>query len=276
MSGSPWLYPKVRNKRIYQIYKATSPSGKVYIGYTSRKLKYRKRGHYRDARNDSKIPFHRALRKYKNNVKFEVIAWYYTRKLALKMEMVFIKKYDSSLKGNGYNVHNKEFNLSNVYISKQSREESSRRGVEYWKNNREDIMRRLKIANKNNKVSKKAMEKSIVTNSKAVIDSRGCIYYSLQEAADFYNVTESNIRASIVNGYSPNDIKFSYYNDGNFVFKIRYRNKILCLNNNKVYATSKIAAQELGLSNRLSINRVCRGERNHYNNYRFEYIKGVF
>ena len=56
------------------VYKATSPSGKVYIGITVTTLKERIRMHLRAVKNGSKTPFHNAIKKYKlQNIKWDVL-----------------------------------------------------------------------------------------------------------------------------------------------------------------------------------------------------------
>lgn len=274
MSNS-WKYDTVKNRRIFYIYKAISPSGKSYIGYTSRKLKYRIKEHLKSANNGSNSPFHNAIRKYGNNIKFEIINIYFNKKLAVKMEQIYIKKYKSLIVDNGYNIKNEEFDLTSKIFSKKSRKKISESNKKRWKKDKEKLLKIFKEKNKNNTISKKALESSILTNSKSIIDSKGCIYMSLAEAAKFSGVTESAIRIAINNGYTPNGIKFSYYNNGNFFFKIRYNNFVKCNNNGKIYKNSKEAAQDLDLKNAISINRVCRNERNSYLGYSFDYVIGV-
>ena len=54
------------------IYKATSPSGKVYIGQTTKSLDKRKNEHYNKAFNKNvkvyNYPISRAIRKYNNDI----------------------------------------------------------------------------------------------------------------------------------------------------------------------------------------------------------------
>lgn len=82
------------------VYKATSPSGKVYIGITSEGLEIRKNKHYRDAlKFDRK--FYKALRKYGSKVIWETIDTASTWNEACNKEKLHIQKYDSFK--NGYN-----------------------------------------------------------------------------------------------------------------------------------------------------------------------------
>lgn len=87
----------------YTLYKATSPSGKVYVGYTSFRLKDRMNQHYNDARNGKKRPFYSALRKYGNKVKWEIINTYYTKKYTQNREKFYISLYNSNAIQYGYN-----------------------------------------------------------------------------------------------------------------------------------------------------------------------------
>ena len=273
MSSNKWTYTTVHNRRVYYIYKATSPSGKVYIGYTSRKLKYRIKNHIRSS-IDPKTPFHRALKKYKNHVKFEIINVYFNEKLAKKMEPVFIRKYNSLTTQNGYNVSTEVYGKGRTYYSKDYREGKSELLKLYWNDNREILINKLKIVNKTNTVSKKALDKAAKVNSKKIIDNHGIIYKSLAQAAMDNNISESFLRSCIKNGYkSKNNKRFAYYNKGNFVFKLpAVRTKIKCIDNQKIYFTASEAAKDLGLPNAPSINRVCRGERSSYKGYRFIYV----
>jgi len=85
------------------VYKATSPSGKAYIGITITTLKERIRTHLRSVNKGSKNPFHEAIRKYKlKNIKWEIIDRTKTWDELCKLETRYIKLYDSY--NNGYNL----------------------------------------------------------------------------------------------------------------------------------------------------------------------------
>ena len=56
------------------VYKATSPSGKIYMGITITSLKERKRLHIKETNSGSRLPFHAAIRKYgADNILWEII-----------------------------------------------------------------------------------------------------------------------------------------------------------------------------------------------------------
>lgn len=88
------------------IYKATSPSGKIYIGQTVQKLNIRISAHISIAynKNSSKYNYilYRAIRKYgKNNFKWEIIYKNIPYNKLSDLEIKTIKKYNSYK--NGYN-----------------------------------------------------------------------------------------------------------------------------------------------------------------------------
>lgn len=88
------------------IYKATSPSGKVYIGQTTQKFRMRKYSHkslsYDKRSRCYHLKFARAIRKYGfDNIQWEVLEFNIPIKKIDELEMFYIKYYDSF--HNGYN-----------------------------------------------------------------------------------------------------------------------------------------------------------------------------
>lgn len=271
-----WKYSFVKRKQVHTVYRAITPSGKSYIGYTSRKLRYRIKEHFYEAKKGTSGAFYGAIRKYgESNIIFEIVNIYFNQKLALKMEMKFIKKYKSLATENGYNIEHKEIGVSGRIYTKESRDDQSQRSKKMWKDNRVSMMNTFKESNKNNRFTKEALEKSLKVNRKKVIDSNNKIHESLVACGRYYDLSEANMRSYIKNGYSLNKTKFTYYNDGNFFFKIRYTNKVKCIDTGVVYESAAEAAREMKLNSSLSISRVCRNERNSYSGYNFDYIKGV-
>ena len=86
------------------VYKATSPSGKSYVGITSTSLRSRQLTHKRDAlRYNKKFTFHSAIRKYGwHNIKWEILEKVDSWELAQKREIFFISELDTYR--NGYNM----------------------------------------------------------------------------------------------------------------------------------------------------------------------------
>lgn len=112
MSASPkreWSYEyKIvddKRKHTMTIYKATSPSGKIYIGKTVQSLAKRISGHNRCAeRNNKSGKFMTALRKYGiDNFKWEVLETTEDYDTLNALECWYIQYYDSV--NTGYNLH---------------------------------------------------------------------------------------------------------------------------------------------------------------------------
>lgn len=122
------------------VYKATSPSGKVYIGITISTLKERIRTHLRGVKKDSKIPFHQAIRKYKlENMTWEIIDRANTWDELCKLEKKYIKLFNSY--SNGYNLtlggegtfglqHDEEWCVQNAQIRKKFFQDQSNREMQ--------------------------------------------------------------------------------------------------------------------------------------------------
>lgn len=85
------------------VYCYTSPSGKKYIGITSkRREKTRKKDHKSYAEKGIGLSFHQAIRKYGwENFKYEVLCYVSSRETACLMEKALIKEFDTYY--NGYN-----------------------------------------------------------------------------------------------------------------------------------------------------------------------------
>ena len=84
------------------IYLATSPSGKFYVGITKNGLKSRVWSHFNRAKSGSKLPFHECLRKYNKDVKFEILETTDSWEKACLLEKQYIIKFNSRI--NGYNI----------------------------------------------------------------------------------------------------------------------------------------------------------------------------
>jgi len=85
------------------VYKATSPTGKTYIGITITPLKERIRLHVKEANRGSRFPYHTAIRKYgSDNICWEIIDVATSWEDLCELERKYIAQYDS--KNNGYNM----------------------------------------------------------------------------------------------------------------------------------------------------------------------------
>lgn len=88
----------------YKIYKATSPSGKLYIGITGARFKSRINNHYSHAKRNNKGFFQRALLKYKRDIIWEIIEDNLTKIQAIDRERFWIKELETMNPEKGYNV----------------------------------------------------------------------------------------------------------------------------------------------------------------------------
>lgn len=85
------------------IYKVVSPSGKIYIGHSTKLLVKRKTEHYTKARHECKIIFHKALVKYGKKMRWMVIDRASDLETAQELERRYILHFRSHERGFGYN-----------------------------------------------------------------------------------------------------------------------------------------------------------------------------
>lgn len=85
------------------IYMCVFPNNKVYIGLT-RDLYNRKKDHLHNARKDSSIMFHRAIRKYgEDSLEWKILEENLSREQADEKERLYIDLYKSTHRDYGYN-----------------------------------------------------------------------------------------------------------------------------------------------------------------------------
>ena len=88
----------------YLIYKATSPSGKSYIGLTSQSLSRRKYQHFGSAKRGAGSAFQNCLRKYGDQVVWEVLEQgLVSFEQASEREIFYINQFQTYRTGKGYN-----------------------------------------------------------------------------------------------------------------------------------------------------------------------------
>lgn len=169
-----------RHKRHHNfiVYCATFPSGMKYVGVTGRTLKERKKDHKNSERNN---PFHNALKKYYNEVVWEVVKEFTDCEEAYKYEQKLIESI--GLFPNSYN-----YTLGGGYASgyklpprtKEHRRKLSKAG-------------KLRTGNKNSFYGKTHSEESkrkisqsklgtVPVNKKPIVDQFDHIYADAKEA----------------------------------------------------------------------------------------------
>lgn len=118
----------IERQNTFIVYKYTSPSGKIYIGKTSKKLENkRKNNHKHKAMNkESKNRWYRAIRKYGfENMKYEVLCYVSSNETALIMEEAIIKQFKSNDFSIGYNSNTGGIYASGYLHSKEAKKKIS-------------------------------------------------------------------------------------------------------------------------------------------------------
>jgi group I intron endonuclease len=240
-----------RTTKKYIIYKAISPSDKLYIGITGVPLENRIKNHvYNSTRKDNKLS--RAIKKYGiENFEWVILEENLTQENAIRKEMHYIQLYDTYV--NGYNStkggegafgykwdkkrvkENTQFLRETYWEDPEWKKKKSEITKNYYKNNPEkriEAAERLKKARKN--ITKEQEERRIknCTSKEAKIKqafSRGLTYFNVYcikkqkfvgtwilktECAKELNIQSSKI-SSCLNGYRNmhGGYIFKYIND---------------------------------------------------------------
>lgn len=219
---------------LHVIYKATSPSGKVYIGYTSTTLKKRIQHHFSKSKaknpNDRKRAICCAIRKYGKLIKWEILATYQTKEFAFNREKYFIKLFQSNIKGYGYNLSEGGEGRSGSFTSSKSKKIVNDKGV---------IFNSISQAGKSINVSAYAILMGIRENRP--VKGINFDYYT-----DIVKIAQKNIG------------------------KVR---PVYCIETNQTFLTCAEAGRVLNL-HPASIHKVCSNLRKACRGYTFRFITG--
>jgi len=132
------------------VYKATSPSGKSYIGITIHSLGYRKSQHYHAVRKGSNLLFHKALRKYEpSDIIWEIIDTTDSFESLRKKEIEYVLLFNTFKRG--YNMTRGGDNLtpmSDERKQKLSKEMKGAGNFMYGKKHSEETRLKISEANK--------------------------------------------------------------------------------------------------------------------------------
>jgi hypothetical protein len=286
----------------FTLYKATSPSGKVYVGYTNFRLKDRMGQHYDDARRGKKRPFYSALRKYGNKVKWEIINIYYTKSYVQNRERHYISLYKANNLNHGYNatsggegtpdlVRTKTkyidnngtiyFGTKDVFdktgVNKSTLNSSVRN--KYWCGNIYFSIYKEGMKTAEKRLTKPKSEKI----RKVICNKNQVCFLSMRDAASFLGVIEQAI-FRVVSGkrFSVKGYELRYIDDMNLhkkpekklkIKKSRKRKSILCKNTGIVYENIDTLCYEMSLV-KGSVLAVCTRIRKSCYGYKFEYVTG--
>lgn len=141
------------------VYIATSPSGKKYIGKTDGSMQKRKLAHEWHAHNGSDSPIRRAIRKYGDSMKWDILVDGLTSSEAISCEVNEIKKHGSLVPG-GYNCTEGGEGAPGFFPTQETRDKmsASRSGIKFSEKHRQRISKSLQGKKRpqsvKNKVSK--------------------------------------------------------------------------------------------------------------------------
>jgi group I intron endonuclease len=230
------------------VYKATSPSGKSYIGITQQTLQTRKLEHLRRSKSGSTKAFHNAIRKYgEENIKWEVIDKVDTWEKLEEIEMLYIQKFDTYR--NGYNMTLGGDGTIGYKYSEEQVEANRKRRKEYFKNpkNIEKQSKANLLAHQRNPNQAKEHSKF---QKKRFEDEKE--REKVAEGMRKYLSEEERLRIhSIERGAKP----FQVYKDGELIGE---------------WLTQNQCARDLGV-NVSHLNHCLHGKRKQHKGYKFKY-----
>jgi group I intron endonuclease len=218
----------------YVVYKATSPSGKVYVGITGRTLKARKVEHHYLARVGKNRHFAAALRKYRCAMVWETLEeGIPTLEKANEREQSYIALYRSSDRAHGYNLTEGGAGVvANADTRAKMSASAKKRGMlpqqllnlergrgEFWKDRRhsveskermvaahtgrtvsEDTRAKMSAAHKGRLFSEEHKTRIRESNANPVRRSDGCVFSSASEAAKILGLSSDAVAKSIRRG----------------------------------------------------------------------------
>lgn len=176
------------NSVTFIIYKATSPSNKMYIGFSSNSLKVRIWNHKKASKIKPDITLYRAFKKYGfDSFLWEVIDQASTYEEAIKKEIMYIELYNT-FKG-GYNSTSGGDGVKNHKHSEKTKKLLSDKAQKQWANKTDkqvDVIRKNQL--------KRAEQSKI-----SVVDNKGNVFKSMTEAAKYHNISVASVSNKIKN-----------------------------------------------------------------------------
>ena len=178
------------------IYKITSPSGKIYIGQTTKGFDYRWKQHIKDAMNKDRKRcriFHNAIRKYGSENMITEVIYECDENLLDEKENHFIYEYNS-LSPNGYNLKTNKIGEKKGEVTEKFKENVSKAVLNYYETNpnAEESREKIRVAKKsyhqNNDVNIKHTEKTKQKISNGLNE-----YYENNKHPQLYHDTIDNL-----------------------------------------------------------------------------------
>lgn len=193
--------------KTYTIYKLTSPSGKMYVGWTSRLLKKRIQDHMSEVRRGYQRPIQKALRKYPlEQWRQEILLETTDYELSIKTEVETIKQLNTNNPDKGYNISTGgEYGATGVKRTEENKQkirEGKKRST--WRSTPEHGAK-ISAALKGHPPSNKQKEATRLARAKnyRVQFPDGSVHdvYNLNTFAKDRGLSESNLRTSSSRGY---------------------------------------------------------------------------
>lgn len=193
--------------KTYTIYKLTSPSNKIYIGWTSRPLKKRLQDHVSDMRRGYQRPIQNALRKYSlDQWTQEVLLETANYSASIKAEVEYINQYKTTDPDVGYNISTGgESGASGVRRSDEYKTKMREaKKNQTWRSTPEHGAK-ISAALKGHPPSEKQKEATILARAKTydVKFPDGSVHevYNLNAFCKERGLNEANLRTSSSKGY---------------------------------------------------------------------------
>jgi group I intron endonuclease len=137
------------------IYKATSPSGKIYIGQTRQSVGRRKARHYYEAASGRISKLCSAIRKYGKDIRWEVVCKDIPLEELDAAEQLYILIYDSYINGYNMTIGGQNPPLTKEIKKKLSKTSRGRKHSEETKKKMSNAHKGMHIGEKNNMYGKK-------------------------------------------------------------------------------------------------------------------------
>lgn len=200
-------------ENLYIIYRHTSPSGKVYIGITSKKNPEHRWNKGRNYRNTTY--FYNAIKKYGwDNIKHEILFYNVPEDRAKKLEISLIRHYKNL--GISYNITEGGEGVLGLKHSEECKKKMSEiRMSKYTSEERKELSRKAGLCNKGNKYNRKTgFKKGYYKGCKKVSQytPEGVLintFDSVSIASDILNIPKQEIRRC-AEGYRKTCRKFIF------------------------------------------------------------------
>jgi group I intron endonuclease len=244
---------------MYTVYKHTTPSGKVYIGTTSKKPEYRwnnGKGYMSNKR------FCDAILKYGwENIEHEVISTGLDKGQAYAMEVELIAKYDATNPAKGYNISiGGECGALGIHHSQATRQKISeaKKGHALGPETRRKISEALKGANSPNYGKHLSPE----TRRKISEALKGA------NSPNYGKHLSPETRQKISEAHKGKKVSEHVI----LAMTEATSKKVLCVETGEVYKSISEAGRQLGISSK-AISNVCRGKAKTSGGYHWEYAE---